>query len=165
MRRTPLIAALIYATAAVCLLEYLDFRIGMEQPRSALKYPLMAGIALFAAASVLSFFKMRWATVCALMGVILSWPLPSLQLLAIFGRDSFWLLIYHPDVPTTAVSLLVASVYALFQRRLSLQSVGDTGGRKPAWALPTAVVYSVTMVSVANWPGIWDACLRFRYGR
>jgi len=163
MKKPALIAALVYGTTTICLFGFREFLSGIGVPTSRLAYLLIAGNALFAIACTLSFFRMRLATTCAVVGAALSWPMLSSQFTA-FGRDSFWELTYHPSSPAAIASLLVASIYALVHLRLFLKPTGNASGHKTVWALPIVVIYAVTMVAIANWPRIWDLCFKTRYG-
>ncbi len=165
MKNRRLVAALIYATTTICLFGFVDFLYGAGPRTSHLVYVLVAGTALFGFACALSFFIPQWATVCALSGAALSWPLLSLQFGRMgWGRNLVWLISYEPDTPTAILTLIVSSVYAICQLRLLLRTGGNLSEHKMRWALPATVLYAVVMSGAANWPTVWEWCFRLRYG-
>ena len=165
MKKQRLVAALIYATTAICLFGFVDSLYSAGPRTSHLVYILITGTALFGFACALSFFMPQWATVCALSAAALSWPLLSLQFGSMgWGRNLVWLTSYEPDTPIAILSLIVSSVYAICQLGLLLRSGTSLSLRKMRWSLPAAVLYAVVMATAANWPGIWGWCFKLRYG-
>jgi hypothetical protein len=131
MKQRRLVAALIYATTAMCLFGLIDSFYGSGPRTSHLVYILIAGSALFGFACALSFFMPQWATVCALSAAALSWPILSLQLGHLgWGRRLVWLISYEPDRPTAVLSLIVSSVYAICPLGLLLRTDNSPSERK-----------------------------------
>ena len=119
---------------------------------------------LFGIACVLSFFTLRWATICALAAAAVSWPPLWRQLGVSFGRNWLWVITYRPSSPTAVFSVIISSVYAIFQLTLLCRAGVNPSEREAWWKLPAAVLYSVAIIAVANWPSIWSLCFKLRYG-
>ncbi|MGA9758661.1 MAG: hypothetical protein WBQ51_09880 [Candidatus Sulfotelmatobacter sp.] len=164
MKKRKIVAALIYGTSAFCVFFYFEFLDSMEPPRSDFEYVLLGAAAMFAIASVLSFFKSRWAAICALAAAILSSPLLYSARLY-WAHNIAWRLNYGPDELTARISLIVAVVYSIRQLWLSFRTGGGLIEPKSKWwVLPATTLYAITMLAIANWHGIWDWLFRLRYG-
>ena len=165
MRKRKAVAVLVYFTAGFCLEGYIEFLAGLEPIaiRHSL-YGLVAGTALIGIACALSFFRLRWAAVCALSGAAVSWPLLWRQFLMTFGPDGLWVLTYHPDTSAAVVSLIVSTGYAVLQLWPLLRSEAGPSKPKAIWVLPVATVYTMTLLGVANWPNIWSLFFKLRHG-
>jgi hypothetical protein len=164
MKKQKLVPAIVYVTSGFCLFEYIDFLSGMEPPINHILYILIAGAALFGIASTLSFFTLRGATMFALSAAVVSWPFLWRQFGMTFGRNWLWLLTYYPITSMAVSSLIVSSVYAVFQLTLFFRPPVNLSERKAWWTLPAAVLYTGTIIIVANWPSIWSLCFKLRYG-
>jgi hypothetical protein len=74
-----------------------------------------------------------------------------------FGPNLIWLIRYDPETPTAVFSLIVSSAYAIGQLRLLLRTRGNLTERNVRWWAPAAaVLYAVTLLIAANWPGIGE---------
>ncbi|MGA8500333.1 MAG: hypothetical protein WB683_02205 [Candidatus Sulfotelmatobacter sp.] len=164
MKKRKVAAALIYGTSAFCVFFYFEFLDGLEPPRSNFEYVLLGVAAMFAIASVLSFFTLRWAATCALAAAILSSPL--LYSGAFYWvHNVAWRINHAPEELTARVSLIVAIIYVIEQLWLSFRTGGGLiESKRRWWALPAPVFYAVTTVAIANWHGISEWLFRLRYG-
>ena len=72
-----LIPAVVYAGTALAFARYVDALYGEHPalPHATLVYAVTAGALLYAIASLLSLFALRFAASCGLVASLLSWPL------------------------------------------------------------------------------------------
>jgi hypothetical protein len=165
MKKQKTIGMLVFFTTGFCLFGYIEFLAGLEPIGiSHPLYGLVAGAALIGIACALGFFRLQWAAICALAGAAVALPSLWRQFGMAFGPQWDWVLTHYPDTSAAVVSLIVSSVYAVFQLWPSPRSAPDTSERRSIWPLPLTIIYAVTMFGVSNWPNIWALCFKLRYG-
>jgi hypothetical protein len=136
MKNRKAVPVLVYLVTGFCLLEYIEFLSGLEPLGiSRSMYGLVAGAALFGAACVLSFFRPRWAAICALAGAAVLLPSLWRQFGMALGPSWLWELTHYPNTSAAVVSLVVSSGYAILQLWPLLGSARDTSNRNMIWAL------------------------------
>jgi heme exporter protein D len=166
--RRKIITALVYASTAFAFAMYFDSLYGAGPVTHGLWFINLAtvGMALFAAACILSFFALRTGFVCAAAGGLLSWPAFAVAMFKIpWGRIvsilpySNWL-----DLSMAIVTLIVSSVYSVSQARSLFRGREEVQSRNSGLRLVAALAYAVGVFFAAYWRGIWDWFFRLRYG-
>ena len=119
-------SAVIYAITTLALAAFFDglYR-GEPIPRHlAPIYAATAGVALFAVASVLLLFSLRFGAICGLAANVLSWPYFGLQLVTIPWGHVLEVLPYARWAETYAaiLVLIISSAYSVSHLRFLLRA-------------------------------------------
>jgi hypothetical protein len=166
--KRKIITALVYAATAFAFAIFFDSFYGAEPVTHGLWLVNLAivGMALFAAACILSFFALRIGLVCAVAGGLLSWPAFAVAMFKIpWGSvvsilpHSNWL-----ELLLAIVALIVSSVYSVSQALPLFRSREEVKTNNMGLRLVAALAYAVGIFSVAYWRAIWDWLFRLRYG-
>ena len=122
--KQKLISACIYAFTAISVGLFLDGLYGGE-PITSLKsliYIATAGVVLFVAACVFSFFGLRTARLVGLIGAAISWPYFSVELSRVPWKDIMWFVRYRPYTVWAILALSLSTIYSVYQMRIIRQS-------------------------------------------
>ena len=165
------IAGLVYATSALCPLEFLDFLSGAEpspHPMTAWARTFVVSTftaaVLFAIGCVLLFLTLRWATICSLFASVLSLPFIFGAATTLRSENFTWAVLYRPETVTAVVTSIVSCIYSINSLRLSRRNDNDAVERGMNWKLFAAGCYFATMLFAANWRSIADWLFKLRYG-
>lgn len=121
--KIKIVSALVYGVAACALAGYFDFLYGAGpvDQRLGLVRAALAGLVLLAFASGSSLLSKELGTLCALVGVLLSWPLFAVQLNAVPWNDLIWFARYRRDSIAAILALVIATIYVIGQSWFSLR--------------------------------------------
>lgn len=163
------ITALVYAATAFAFAIYFDGLWGAVAVRRDLWLidTAIVGMALFAAACILSFFALRIGLVCAVAGALLSGPFFAAAVFTIpWGSIRVSILPYSvwPDLLMVIGTLIVSSVYSVTQAVSLFRGRKEVRSRSTGFRLVAALVYTAGVFFVAYWRSIWDWLFRLRYG-
>ena len=166
--KQKILSAVIYATTALALAQFLDDLYAGEPVTDhlGLIYLAIAGTILFAAACILSLFTLRVGVVCGLGGGILSWPVFAIAIPRIPWGSVVSIFPYSNwrYVLTAILALVVSSAYTVNRLRVLLRGRNDLEGRNMGLKLAGTLFYAAGIFVLTHWRSIWEWLFRLRYG-
>ncbi len=160
--KQKIVALLIYVATALSFGEFIDALFGASPD---VHYNLflcitIASFLLFGAACILCLFSLRFGIISGCAAVIVALPNFYSNLHYIYESGLNFIVHNRPETLALTISLIVSAVYSI----IGIIRLSHTKSREKNFTIASALIYTFTLVILANWQDIASWVSKVRYG-